>query len=174
MKLSKESTNVGILSMSSLQRNWKYRTAFKINSQYFPDNEPTGNSSISLLAIPKLNASNLAVKNWHPAHHRFRSSPDSPPSSGLVVLTSLLITDITHVCKKDLSLHLFCTQSNASLTPTMVAKQLNEKLPSSQAHKKVTEMLRKSAILCYRNALSVLAKKDFFVPCECSAYSNLL
>lgn len=49
--------------------------------------------------------------------------------------------DITHVCKKDLPLHSFCTQSNVPLTPTLLAKQLNEKLPSPQAHKKITEIL---------------------------------
>lgn len=64
-----------------------------------------------------------------------------------------LITDITHVCNKDLPLHSFCTQSNAPLAPTPTAKQLSEKLPSPQAHKNVTEILRRSAILPYKNAL---------------------
>lgn len=101
---------------------WKGAKSTGLLSRYthniFQDNESTGSTSISLLAAPKLNASNLAADCCHPARCRFSSSPVSPPPR--VVVTSLLIADITHVCNNALPLHSFCTKCNYS---TMAADE---------------------------------------------------
>lgn len=101
---------------------WKGAKSTGLLSRYthniFQDNESTGSTSISLLAAPKLNASNLAAGCCHPARCRFSSSPVSPPLR--VVVTSLLIADVTHVCNNALPLHSSCTKSNYS---TMAADE---------------------------------------------------